>query len=234
MKLNTLSEADFASIRKSLRKPMVDLDAAIHQIDSMLNQTKTDPSNLANIATNIVHSYNNAIQPLKAVKVGIKNLHQAAQSFNADYIGKPQQPQAQQQNQPQQQQQPQKPVNQTSFKNDPLDIAIKALRTSKQGGAADREALFNAFDEYQKVGGKSDINKFTQLLSAKMRLERSYKESSVQRRKLVEGRPGTRLGLSDIKRCWDCEQRIPKWAFRCKQCTQKINLETAKNIELEK
>lgn len=187
MKLNTLSEADFASIRKALRKPMVDLDAAIHQIDGMLNQTKTDPSNLAGVTTNIVRSFNNAIQPLKTVKAGIKNLHQAAQNFQADYVGNNVQPQPQQptnQNQQQQQQQ-QKPANQTFYKNDPLDVAVNAVKTAKKAGQADREALFNAFEEYQKVGGKSDLNKFTQLLFAKMKLERSHKESSVQRRKLI-------------------------------------------------
>lgn len=77
---------DFAAARKALRKPMVNLDAQIHNIDKMLNVTQKDPSALGSTVQQIEKSFDGLFDPLKQVRSGVQQLKTAAANFNADYV----------------------------------------------------------------------------------------------------------------------------------------------------
>lgn len=144
MKLSQLSEADFASTRKALRKPIVKVDNAIHRIDSLLNQTQKDPSNLSAAANNIAKSLNTALEPLRDVKDGIQQLQGAAHAFDAkaEYVGsKPNEPE-----QPAQ--------------ADPIALAAKDVADNK-GTLSSQQSLLRAYGIYKQNGGQAKLAQFT-------------------------------------------------------------------------
>jgi uncharacterized protein YoxC len=182
MKLAHISEADFAAVRKSLRKPIVKVDSAVHRIDSLLNQTQKDPSNLSATANQVAKALNSALEPLRDVKDGIQNLQSTAHTFDqqAQYVGaKPgQNPNPGQPVQPGQN--PGQPAQQV----DPMELAVKDVVASK-GKLSSQQALIRAYSVYKQNGGQLAMGQFTPELAAKFRKDRPYKETSTQRRNLV-------------------------------------------------
>lgn len=204
MKLNHLSEADFAGIRKSLRKPIVKVDSAIHRIDSLLNQTQKDPSGLSATANQIAKALNTALEPLRDVKDGIQQLQAAGHEFDqqAQYVG-PKQP-GQNASQPKATgERPNQGAIDDLMKNsgasnlgiapqaggeqyiaDPLDLAVKDVVANK-GKLSSQQSLIRAYTIYKKNGGKLPMVQFTPALADKFRKDKPYKETSVQRRNLI-------------------------------------------------
>ena len=174
MKLNHLSEADFAGIRKSLRKPIVKVDSAVHRIDSLLNQTQKDPSGLAATANQIAKALNSALEPLKDVKDGIQQLQAAGHEFDqqAQYVG------------PKQPGQEANPAAPAAPQADPLELAVKDVVANK-GKLSSQQSLIRAYSIYKKNGGKLPMDQFTPALADKFRKDKPYKETSTQRRNLV-------------------------------------------------
>ena len=78
---------DFASVRKSMRRPLVNLDAQIHNIDKMLNVTQKDPSQLGSTVQQIEKSFDGMFDPIKQVRSGVQQLRKAADEFGAEYVG---------------------------------------------------------------------------------------------------------------------------------------------------
>ena len=176
MKLSHLSEADFAGIRKSLRKPIVKVDSAVHRIDSLLNQTQKDPSGLSATANQIAKALNSALEPLRDVKDGIQQLQAAGHEFDqqAEYVGPKQPGQGAQPN----------PAAPAAAPVDPLELAVKDVVANK-GKLSSQQALIRAYSIYKKNGGKLPMVQFTPALADKFRKDKPYKETSSQRRNLV-------------------------------------------------
>lgn len=173
MKLNHLSEADFAGIRKGLRKPIVKVDSAVHRIDSLLNQTQKDPSNLSATANQVAKALNSALEPLRDVKDGIQQLQSTAHTFDAQaqYVGPKQEGQT-----PEQPTQPGQEPGQpapTQPQADPLELAVKDITTSK-GKLSSQQALIRAYSVYKTNGGKLPMNQFTPALADKFRKDRPH------------------------------------------------------------
>jgi hypothetical protein len=165
MKLSHLSEADFANVRKSLRKPVVKVDSAIHRIDNLLNQTQKDPSNLSAAANQVAKALNTALEPLRDVKDGIQQLQSTAHAFDAQaqYVG------SKQQGQPSQPGQPAAPI-------DPMELAANDV-LANQGKLSSQQSFIRAYSVYKQNGGKLPMNQFTPALAGKFRKNKPNKQA---------------------------------------------------------
>lgn len=188
-------DPDFAAVRKSLRRPMVAMDAAVHKIDQLLNQTQQDPSALADVVTQIEQSFNAIFNPLKAVRSGISDLRKAADTFGAEYVGQKQQQAPAQQ---QQQQKIEPGVDEDRYLN---RIATDVEMANRQ---EDKMAAAKAgFDSYKSQGGKMNRGEFFRRLVQKLRLPN---EQEQEQRRLPNvgasknyGAAGTRQGELQFK-----------------------------------
>lgn len=153
---------DFAAVRRSMRRPMVALDTAVHKIDTLLNQTQQDPSNLGGVVTQIEQSFNAMLKPLNAVKSGVVDLRNAASSFNAEYAG---QGQPQQQQQQGEQQKFEAPAEEEKFIN---RIATDVEMSNRE--ADKMYAAKQGFEAYRQHGGKMNRGEFFRKLVQKLKL----------------------------------------------------------------
>lgn len=209
-------KGDFASVRKAMRKPMVNLDAQVHNIDKMLNVTQKDPSALGSTVQQIEKSFDGIFDPLKQVRSGVQQLKSAADQFGADYVPgtgqddkkgglPPMTPDLAQ---------PQKRQNQLAAKPGRIEApssqagkkTVAPVRRAPDQGedryintvVTDVEMVNNekdklaaakqGWEQYQKTGGKMNRGEFYRSLIKRLRLpsEEQPQESSVQIRKIVE------------------------------------------------
>lgn len=180
---------DFASIRKGMRKPMVNADAQIHNIDKMLNVTQKDPSQLGSTVQQMEKSFDSLLEPLKQVRGGVRQLKQAADEFGADYVPgsgqeEPAAPQA-----PAKTPSTVAPVRRSAG-GDSEERFINKTVTDVEMVNNEKDKLAAAkqgWEEYAKNRGKMNRGEFYRALVQKLRLptETQPQESSVQRRKRV-------------------------------------------------
>lgn len=178
---------DFASIRKGMRRPMVNADAQIHNIDKMLNVTQKDPSQLGSTVQQMEKSFDGLLDPLKQVRGGVRQLKQAADEFGADYVpgtGKDQEEPAAKT--PGKTPSTVAPVRRTAG-GDSEERFINKTVTDVEMVNNEKDKLLAAktgWDEYAKNRGKMNRGEFYRALYQKLR-QAQPQESSVQRRKLV-------------------------------------------------
>lgn len=192
---------DFAAVRKAMRKPMVNLDAQIHQIDQFLNTTQKDPSQLGSTVKQIEKSYNNIVDPLKQVRSGVQQLRKAANEFGAEYVGeKPKglpkmtpdmsEPQRRESDVPQKQGRTSPPtvpgVRRTAASTDEERLLNSFVTNIESMPTQDDKlaAAGKGWQTYQKSGGQMNRGEFYRALVQKLRAAQPQ-ESSVQRRKLI-------------------------------------------------
>lgn len=207
--------SDFASVRKSMRRPMVNLDAQVHNIDKMLNVTQKDPSQLGSTVQQIEKSFDGIFDPLKQVRSGVQQLKTAADEFGADYV--PATDQEEKKGLPEmtpEMSNPQRRIEALAGK--PGHVEAPSSQATKKTVAPVRRApdqdedrfinkvvtdvemvnneqdkltaARNGFVEYQKMGGKMNRGEFIRSLVKRLRLpseKQEAQESSVQRRKLI-------------------------------------------------
>lgn len=166
------SPPDFAAVRKSMRRPMVSLDAAIHQIDQFLNTTQQDPSRLDSTVTEIEKAFNNIFEPLKAVRAGVADLRKASKAFNAEYTGEQA---GQQPAQPAQQaQQAGQQAPGVSVEPGPgEDRFLNRIATDVELSNRQEDKLYAAkqgWEAYKQSGGKMNRGEFFRALARKLRL----------------------------------------------------------------
>jgi hypothetical protein len=183
----------FAAVRKAMRKPMVNADAQIHNIDKMLNVTQKDPSALGSTVQQMEKSFDGLLEPLKQVRSGVRQLKQASDEFGADYVpgtGKDQeQPAAQVPGKTPSTVAPvrRKPEgdNEERYVNKTV-TDIEMVNNEKDKLAAARAG----WEEYTKNRGKMNRGEFIRALTQKLRApsekQETPQESSVQRRKITE------------------------------------------------
>lgn len=179
MKLDHLSEAEFSDVRKSLRKPIVKVDSAVHRIDSLLNQTQKDPTNLSATANQVAKALNSALEPLRDVKDGIQNLQATAHQFDAQaqYVGpKGAQPEAVAAGQPAGQGGEAGQPAPAQPAPDPMDLAVKDV-IANQGKLSSNQSLIRAYGIFRKNGGKLAMSQFTGELANHFRKNRPYKQA---------------------------------------------------------
>jgi hypothetical protein len=189
----------FASVRKSLRRPMVAMDAAIHKIDQLLNTSQQDPSQLGDLVTQIEQSFNAIFNPLKAVRSGVADLRKAADTFNAEYVGQKPAAAAPQQDQGAAQQ-GEAPVDEDRFLN---RIATEVELSNRQEDKM--AAAKQGFEAYKQQGGKMNRGEYFRRLVQKLRLPGEGQPEEEQR-KLPNigsskryGPTGTRTGELQFK-----------------------------------
>lgn len=205
---------EFAAVRKAMRKPMVNLDAQVHNIDKMLNVTQKDPSALGSTVQQIEKSFDGIFDPLKQVRSGVQQLKSAADQFGADYVpgtgkdqpkGLPEMTPDLAEPRERQNQLAAKPgrIEAPSSQADKKTVApvrrapdqeedrfINKVVTDVEMVNNEKDKLDAArqgFAEYQKMGGKMNRGEFIRSLVKRLRLpsEEQPQESSVQRRRLV-------------------------------------------------
>lgn len=184
---------EFASVRKSIRKPIVNLDAAIHEIDKMLNTTQQDPSKLGDNVTKIEKSFNSIFEPIRAVRDGVTKLRQAVDKLGQagfEYRPEDQKP-------GQQQQQPAK-LDQNGPEEDRFlnRIATDIEMSNRQDDKA--VAVKQGFEAYQQSGGKMNRGEFVRRLIQKLRLPGEGQEEP--KRKLSNVGNTKRYGATGTRR----------------------------------
>lgn len=197
-----------------MRKPMVNLDAQVHNIDKMLNVTQKDPSALGSTVQQMEKSFDGIMDPLKQVRSGVKQLKSAADQFGADYVpgtgndqpkGLPEmtpdlaQPRERQNQLAAKPGRVEAPSSQAERKtvapvrrapDQDEDRYINTVVTDVEMVNNEKDKLAAAkqgWDQYSKSGGKMNRGEFYRSLVKRLRLpsEEQPQESSVQRRKLV-------------------------------------------------
>ncbi len=156
---------EFADVRKALRRPMVQLDAAVHQIDKFLNTTQQDPSRLDSTVAEIEKAFNSLFEPLKAVRAGVQNLRLSANTMKSagfEYAGQGEKPATPA---PQQAAQGNKPgVDENRFFNR-VATSIEAMNRQEDKMMAAKQG----FEAYQQQGGKMNRGEFMRALVQRLR-----------------------------------------------------------------
>ena len=207
--------SDFASVRKGMRRPMVNLDKQVHNIDHMLNVTQKDPSQLGSTVGQIEKSFEGIFDPLKQVRSGVQSLRKAADDFGAEYVGEKQ------------------PTRQPgAVERNPEgdeDRAVNRAVTNVEivDNEQDKLAAANqSWQEYQKGGGKMNRGEFYRALVRK--LKAPSEKAEAEKRKLPNigatkryGEVGKRRGELQFK---------PGHEMPIESSTQRRKLTEAQNL----
>lgn len=167
---------EFSDARKALRRPLTNLDAAVHQIDQQLNATQKDPSKIPQAVRQTTQSFNALFPPLKTVRAGVQGLKSAADRLNQAGF------EVADQGEPSTTGTKPAPAGDESFNKIATDIEMINDPKGKL------QAANQGFQEYQKLGGKMNRGEYFRQLAKKLYIgnENQPAESSVQRRKMIQ------------------------------------------------